>query len=218
MKVTVPTSYADISVKQYKRLQEQWDDSQTNWERMVTCIAVMCDLRPSFVRNLAPEDIATLGEKLVWVMSGDTRDHELIPRFTLNGTDYGFVPDWSQLSTGEFIDLETCGKNGYYNHLEEVMAIMYRRVTVSDGEHYKIEPYTPTERKSQAMQDAPMDVVMGAMGFFLTIGRQLANDTLNSFKAQEAQARLQKSGGGIKPFTTWLMGMFSKYKRSLNCR
>ena len=51
MKVTVPTSYADVTVKKYKRLQDEWDDAQSKWERMVTCIAVMCDLRKSFVRN-----------------------------------------------------------------------------------------------------------------------------------------------------------------------
>lgn len=212
MKVTVPTSYADVSVKKYKRLQDQWDDSQTKWERMVTCIAVMCDLRPAFVRNLPPEDIASLGEKLVWLMSGDKRDHELIPRFTLNGTEYGFVPDWSKLSTGEFIDLETCGKNGYYKHLEEVMAVMYRRVSVSNGDYYEIEPYTPTERKSQAMEHAPMDVVMGAMAFFLTIGKQLASDTLNSFREAEAKAHSAKNGVGIRRCITWLTGMFSKSK------
>jgi hypothetical protein len=212
MKVLVPTDYSDITIEHYKRLQDQWDKTENALERMLACISVLCDIPLHQVRQLPGEDIETLGKKLVWILDGQSRKHTLVPRFNMDGVEYGFVPDWSELTAGEFIDLEAYGSKGYYENLEGVMSIMYRRIVASTGDFYQIEPYKPTERKKKAMLECPMNVPMGAMGFFLTIGKQLASDTLNSFREADQAAHWLKSGVGIKRYTTSLMGMFSKSK------
>lgn len=212
MKVLIPQDYSDITVDEWQRLEKEWAKGGTPLQKTAQCIEVLCGLTANQVKQIASADWNRLMKELDWVMSGEQRDHEVVPRFTIEGVEYGFVPDWSQVTTGEFIDLETFAGLGFTDHLPSVMAVCYRRITAQSGQFYEVEPYTPTERKTNEMKGAPMDAAMGAMVFFLTTARGLANDTLNSLR-EDRQTRWAKSGVGIRRFIVWLTAMFSKSKR-----
>ena len=190
MKITIPESYAELSVGQFKELNGAWTGKGDEMARALACIKITCNLSEQQIRLLSDKDVKQVIAHLQWLLNPDEQqDHPLIPTFYLDGTEYGFVPDWTQLSIGEMIDLETFAKEGFYETLEKTMAVMYRRVTRRVGSLYEIEAYQPSKFKDGVMQAAPMSAAMGAMLFFSRIGRRLAHDTLNYLKAEAADQR-----------------------------
>ena len=185
MKILVPESYDEITVDQFKRLNDAWTAEGDQMDRALACIRITCDLTEEQIRLLSEEDVMKVVGHLQWLLNPDEQQtHPVVPRFHLHGAEFGFVPDWSKLTLGEMIDLETFAKQGFYAMLERSMAVMYRRVTRSVGDLYDIEAYQPSEVKVAEMKEAPMSAAMGAMLFFSRIGRRLANDTISYLKAE----------------------------------
>jgi hypothetical protein len=211
--VSVPNDYSSVTVAQWKQLEREWSNCRTDKQKTAKAVQVLAGLDEAQVAALTAAQFNKIVSHLEWVMDAHERDHELVPRFTLKGVPYGFIPDWDSLSTGEFIDLETYSVKGMGDHLPQVMAVMFRRITEDNGEWYEIEPYSPSDRKTGVMKDAPMDAVMGALGFFLTTGRGLAIDSHLYGQKVARLRRSDQSGGGIRRFTRWLKGMFSKSKK-----
>ena len=104
--------------------------------------------------------------------------------FKFKNEEYGFCPNLSNISTGEYIDLESFCKEPVEN-LHVIMSILYRRVSFKRGERYSIEDYNPDEFKEELFKDCPMDIALSCLGFFLTLGSDLARISRNYLKAQE---------------------------------
>ena len=98
--------------------------------------------------------------------------------------EYGFVPNLSGISTGEYIDLENYCKNPIEN-LHIIMSILYRKVTFKRNERYTIESYNPDEFKEEIFKECPMDIALSSLGFFLTLGERLAMTSRSFLKQQE---------------------------------
>lgn len=187
MRILVPESYSELSVGQFKQLNDAWTAGGDETDRALACIRITCNLSEEEVRSLSEETVMKVVGHLQWLLNPDEQQtHPIVPRFHMGNAEYGFIPDWSKLSLGEMIDLESYAKQGFYETLERSMSVMYRRVTRSVGDLYDIEAYLPSETKAAEMKDAPMDAAMGAMLFFSRIGRRLANDTINYLREEAA--------------------------------
>ena len=103
--------------------------------------------------------------------------------FIFNGEEYGFCPNLSNITTGEYIDLETYCKEPIEN-LHTIMSILYRPISFKRGERYAIESYNPDEFKEELFKDFPMDIALNSLGFFLTLGERLARTSVSYLKAQ----------------------------------
>lgn len=91
-------------------------------------------------------------------------NHELISRFKYKGIEYGFIPDMTNLSLGEYIDLNT-----YSNTNADTikwLSILYRPIKYSQNKLYSIEEYTG---KVYPFKDIDVRVLLGAQCFFLSI-------------------------------------------------
>ena len=104
--------------------------------------------------------------------------------FTFNDEEYGFCPNLSNITTGEYIDLESYCKEPVEN-LHIIMSILYRKINFSRGDRYSIEEYNPDEFKEEIFKDCPMDIALSSLGFFLTLGSDLAMISHNYLVAQE---------------------------------
>ena len=69
------------------------------------------------------------------------------------------------------------------------MSILYRKITFKRNERYAIEDYNPDEFKEELFKDCPMDIALNSLGFFLTLGKELAWISHNYLKAQEMKAQ-----------------------------
>jgi len=93
--------------------------------------------------------------------------------FKLNKVDYGFIPNLDNITAKEWMDLQLYPLNKTET-LHKLMAILFRPITKKDSfGNYKIESYNGTNERAELFKYMPMNVVNGAIIFFLTLQKQL---------------------------------------------
>ena len=102
-------------------------------------IKALSDIPEKLIKELSIENVAIILSHLSNVK--DDADNSLQKIIKIDGVEYGFHPELSDLTLGEYADLETFLKNGINNHLPEVMAVLYRPITEKKNDVYTIEAY-----------------------------------------------------------------------------
>lgn len=102
-----------------------------------------------------------------------------IDRFTIDGVDYGFFPDWKELTYAEYVDMDTIStkkSDEVLDLLHVLAAVMYRPIVEEKGKHeFKIEKYdTETVKDRSELFKKKMDVsiILGAQFFFINFGKK----------------------------------------------
>ena len=166
-------------------------------------------------------DIEKATTKIAWLLNEPdpfALKMELKQRVTIEGRTYAFIPDWTKLTVAEFADMETYCNKGLFDHLEKIMAVMYRPIAAEEFDMYDLEPYTASKQRQALMLQCPMDVCVSAVVFFCNIQKALATTTQAYSKNQGTEKTIRpkawrRNGGGIKSFTGWLMGTLRKWNR-----
>jgi hypothetical protein len=109
---------------------------------------------------------------------------KFIDRFTLNGVEYGFIPDWKDLTFAEFADLDTLSTkkaDEILDNLHIIAAIMFRPITdINNNNIYKIEKYnidTMKERAQLFKKELDIKYVLGAQFFFINFANKFLNSS-----------------------------------------
>ena len=185
LKLTVPEGYEDIDVSQYKALQEILKDKTISDADMpLRILAALCNISIQDIKQIEYDDVEKLMRYVAWLHEEpDVRPtkNELVKNFTMGNVEFGFIPDWTKLTLGEFADLETYSQDTYGN-LEKILAVLYRPIEKKKGDSYTIEPYNPSHDKQQCMLKCKMDIAIGALVFFYHIGRAFLRDTQRSLQ------------------------------------
>jgi hypothetical protein len=112
---------------------------------------------------------------------------KFVDRFELDGVQYGFFPNWRDLTFAEFIDLDTISnkkEDELLDMLHILAAIMYRPIVEELSEHnFKIEEYDIPKMKERAeLFKKRLDVryVIGAQFFFIKFAKTFSNFILPS--------------------------------------
>ena len=93
---------------------------------------------------------------------------------------YSIIPDMSNMTTGEFVDLENYTENAVDN-LHNIMSILYRKRKgkIDRWGRYNVEDYEPTIEKKEKMLKLPMDIAFGCLNFFFHLENKLLTDSVN---------------------------------------
>ncbi len=178
MKINVPDSLADISVKQYKLLAEiEFKEDSTEW--IIESISLLCGLTKEQVGTLTMPEVEKISTVISRLNNADENNQQLQTKIKYKGKKYGFHPNLSKLTVGEFADLETYCGGGFFNNLNEILSILYRPIKTEGGDFYTIEKYKGDVFPNY-WDNLKMDVVLGAVNFFLSIGVALTKDSANS--------------------------------------
>lgn len=177
MKLQVPTSWKDISVKQFQDYTGASELAKDTEEKVVAALTILCGMQEEDVHRLTAKDMMRLMQLLSFIESDPAKDTELVQRFTLHDIEFGFIPNWTRLTLGEYVDLETyTSQHNFVTHLHKAMALMYRPITATSLHQYEIAPYEPNQIMQRAMEEAPMNVAVSAVVFFYNIARAFASD------------------------------------------
>lgn len=125
--------------------------------------------------------------------------------YTHNDIEYGFIPDFENITIGEYSALETYLKEPQKN-AANILSILYRPIEYRKGEKYNIEPYN-SDKDTSFYWSFPSELYTESIVFFYNLGNELAKDTLRCFSQEhqiQKQLTLVKSGGGIKHLTRML--------------
>tara|TARA_R110001592_G_scaffold21695_2_gene87243 strand:+ start:2710 stop:3240 length:531 start_codon:yes stop_codon:yes gene_type:complete len=175
MKITVPTTLADISVKQWIKLSKTDD--------VVKRVSILCGVTKKTVKSMTIESMETVNALLEEMEDPSATEFELHPVIELNNIKYGLHPNLSELTVGEFADLETACEDSETNLLQ-ILSILYRPITEQSKDFYKIQPYSGKENK-KIFNELKMDKVFSMLAFFLNIGLIFMKDSVQSLEVVE---------------------------------
>ena len=214
IKITIPTSLKDITLRQYKRFLKVQKEIDNDLALNSKMIEIFCNIKLEKVMLLKLNDTNQIIEMITKTFE---QKPSLVSKFKLNGIEYGFHPQLDDLTLGEYIDLDNF--IGDWDNMEKAMNVLYRPVIVKLKEKYSIEEYrVGTESE---LLDMPMDAVMSSVFFLWNLGLELSTVMTNYLDNQNNEAltqflNSQENGGGINQFMDSLKVTLQDLKISLN--
>lgn len=211
MRIEVPTSLEHITIKQFLKWKHATENSSEEFLPF-QLISIFCNIELNEVIKIPLkqfEDIIfTIGKALE-----ETPKH--VQRFMMNGVEYGFIPNFDNVSTAEYVDLDT-----YIDtDVLKAMMVMYRPINQTFGKDlYNIKEYNGTDG-FEIMNDAPASVFLGAKVFFWNLGTDLKNYIpryLERVTTEEEKIILEKNGVGISQLTQLLEGIDLNTNKSMD--
>ena len=224
--VKYPESWKDVKYSQYMQYHKMlspYEGTDTYEKKNLELAALhFCDIPTDLLYNL-PKDTFDKAVASISNLIGSNKQ-PLVKTFEVENTKYGFIPALDEMTYGEYLDLVEYFKNPT-EFAPIIMSILYRPITKQLGDSYTIEPYSGTsENKIEFFRHIlTMDVVFGAMSFFLDLQRDLMDATLTYLmqmvktlkdpKALTVLQDLQKNGVDIIQLQSLLRMMLQNLTR-----
>jgi hypothetical protein len=194
--LTVPTDWSSVTLKKYLTLQKDMknyvDDEEAQTALM---LSHLCGLDAEYINSLSIEDYNQVRTALEGFVNNTEYPLQKIIR--IDGKEYGFEPNLSQMSYGAYVDISKFGQLTIDDNWPKIMSILYRPVVDKKGDMYTIETYKGNI-DDKLFLSVNMDVQFGALFFFVNLLMDLLNATLKSLKVEglppNIKSILEKSG------------------------
>ena len=214
IEITVPTSLNEITLEQYQKFLKIAEENPEGNFLNAKMIEIFCGIPLSDSYKLKMSSVSAIIDILNDILSV-TPNH--VEKFTLNGVQYGFIPDLDEMSLGQYIDLDNNIIS--WAEMHKAMNVLYRPIKIKKGDKYSIEDYDVSN--PEALKDMPLDAAIGAVFFFLNLGLELSKHTilysnLEEMEDIQEQLILEENGVGINHFMLSLEEMLQGLKISLN--
>ena len=169
LEINIPTELSDITLRQYQKFLKTQEQVKSMTELQCIMIEIFCNLRPDMAKLMNFNQVEKITAELT-AMFNDTPP--LVQRFTMNGVEYGFIPELDDMTLGEYIDLDTYISD--IDSLQVAMNVLYRPIVHKHKHKYTIKDYDPTTKN--AMLNMPLDAVLSSMFFFSEFRNGLINN------------------------------------------
>ncbi len=193
-------SWEDVTLEKFMQLS--LDTEKTTTQEVEETIAILSDLPRKLIKELSLRDVSNLFEK---VSSIEMQTEGLLTKIIeIDGIEYGMHPDLSEITLGEYADIETFINLGLQKHLPEIMAILFRPVIDKENDAYAIESYNgKITTRAEKMKKMNAEQVQSVLVFFWTFVRvfmailplSLMEEARNKVKNLQTKD-LRKSGVG----------------------
>ena len=192
IELTIPTTLNDIKLAQYQKFLSIAKDNEEGEFLQQKMVQLFCGIDLKDVASIRYKDVTEITANINNLF---TKENQFIQRFKMGGVEFGFIPNLDEMSTGEYMDLDTYITD--WDTMHNAMAVLYRPIVNKLGNKYQIEEYKGSVTYADVMRHAPLDVVLGAMVFFYNLGNDLLKSTVNYLeKNQEVQDILNKHNLG----------------------
>jgi len=207
--INVPESLNEITLYQYQKFEKLIQNNDASHFVNQKTIEIFCDIE---LKDVARIKVADTDSLLVHLNTLLQTKPKLTRTFKLGIYEFGFIPKIEDITSGEFIDLETY--LGDTETLHKAMAVLFRPIKNKVKDLYTIEDYEAADKYSEVLKYMPLDIALGSMLFFWTLlsdcGNALSHYIQNEVEQSEAAKQvLEKNGVGINQFTQQLKGIFS---------
>lgn len=210
--IEIPTSWNDVTLKQYLALQADLEAYRDDDEAQAALMLYhLCGLDAEYLKKLSAESYNKVRSKLNEFISPESI--ELQQLVTIDGIEYGFEPNLSKMSYGAYADITKWDTIAIDKNWAKVMSILYRPVTKKQKERYDIETYDGNIDETKWL-DVNMEVHWGALFFFVRLQMDLLKGILKSLKAEELhpsmKSILARSGELMQQSLSWPMANLKK--------
>ena len=207
MQLSLPAEFSDLTLKGLMTIQGT--DDPVQW------VSTCGNVTPQYVKKMPVILFDKAKDHLQKIMDAETALHPLTIKH--NGIEYGFIPSWSEFTTGEWIDIEIFADD-FWNNADKIMSLLYRPITRQFGKRYEIEDYTAKEDR-EIFHDVSASYFAGAMLFFCNSRTKRLKDLRRSLSMiAEAGMKSAQNGDGMTTFSTSPVNRFLKWMRSHGSR
>ena len=214
--IKIPETLNEITLYQYQRFEKLIANNEPSEFVNQKTIEIFCNVELKDVARIRIVDVSDILAHLNNLLQ---QKPKLTQTFKLGIYEFGFISKLEDMTSGEFIDLETYLSNTETMH--KAMAVLYRPIKSKVKDLYTIEDYEGSDKYAEVLKYMPLDIALGSMLFFY----HLHNDCVNGLKdyiqseveqSEQLNKLLEKNGGGISRFTQQLEEIFSTLKLSQN--
>ena len=156
-------SWSDVTLEKFAKLTELSKGSKAK-EAEETLVA-LSDMPRKLIKELSLKDVSIILGKMAELQG----EQETILKkiIEIDGIQYGMHPDLSEITLGEFADIETFIKEGIENNLPELMAVLFRPIVEMKNDVYDIEGYDGKIKiRAETMKKMSAEQVQSALVFF----------------------------------------------------
>jgi hypothetical protein len=209
VEIDIPSDLSEVTLAQYQAFAKVHDNGDNSEFMRQKIVSIFCKIPLSQVLKIKQTSVDEIAEHFEKQFK---KQYKLKQRFELGGKEFGFIPSLEDMTSGEFIDLDTNISD--WQNMHKAMAVLYRPITSSNKlGQYQIEEYEGTVNYADVMKFAPLDAVLSAVVFFYHLGMELLNATLNYIQ-EEGTDLLKKNnsendGDGINQSMQQLKEMSS---------
>lgn len=203
IEITVPNDFSAVTLKQYIQFQKDMDANEGDTEAQDAYLVYnLTGMTPDMVKELDAQTISGIRSDLTKLL-GKT-DYDIQRLITIDGVEYGFEPNLSQMPYGAYLDISSFNNIQLDDNWPTILSILYRPVTKKVGALYEIETYkAPEPWDDDKWWEVGMDFHFGCFFFFIRLYKDLVKGTLNSLKNQEGispsiKSILEESGEAIQ--------------------
>ena len=140
IKLEVPNNWSAVTLKQYLALRKDMESYSDNEEAIFACLLHhLCEFPVEYLEQM---DINTYLSIKGAVTKFFTNIDLPLKRFiTIDGVEYGFEPNLSEMAYGAYVDISKYESIAIDEKWAEIMSILYRPVTQKLGALYDIKTY-----------------------------------------------------------------------------
>jgi hypothetical protein len=182
LEIKVPQNWNDVTLEKYLKYYKSIKpyEGLEDFESKIIENAVyhLCGVQADVLNKLPIDVFQEISNDMRNLLnSGKTQ--ELALSFVIGDTKYGFITNIDQMTYGEYVDLVTYSKDVYEN-AALMCSILYRPILEERNNKYTIADYKGTNEEQIELfyKKLTMDIVFGALGFFLRLQKDLLNSTL----------------------------------------
>jgi len=206
--INCPKSWADVRLEDYmqfnRQLKPYFNTDKFTEKAVLFAIFNFSDITEDEYRDLPESTFSALEKQMLELLN--KTDMPLVKSFESNGVKYGFIPNLDDMSYGEYLDLVSYTSKDIWENITTVMSILYRPITKNMLNAYAVEKYSGTKQETidLFLNVLTMDIVLGAISFFLHLQKELKNAILtytmemlmmsNNPKISAARQDLLKNG------------------------
>jgi hypothetical protein len=214
IKIVVPNSWSAVTLDQYLALKKDMDVYKDEPDALVAVLFHhLCKLPLEYLQQLDINTFIAIKSDLAGFFSKS--EYPLKRFLTIDGEEYGFEPNLSQMAYGAYTDIAKYETLEINDKWAEIMSILYRPVVKKQGALYDIRAYDGN-LYADKFKKVGMDTHFGALFFLINLLKDLQNATLKSLMPDyreipsQLKSILLRSGEITLPFSNLPEGMFSK--------
>lgn len=171
-----------LTVEKYQKIMK----NPVKYNNQTELLALYLDITADELRDLPVEQIrfveAALSQHLMKPLTDD-----IIFTFQYEGVTYGLENDWSNMSWGQWIDLEVYSQSDkIYDNLHKILALLYRPIQIEKGTKYSLTKFKSSEvdERAEIMKHVDIIIWYSVSTFFLHILNEYTTRINTSLKVK----------------------------------
>tara|TARA_R110000751_G_scaffold99420_2_gene192930 strand:+ start:676 stop:1362 length:687 start_codon:yes stop_codon:yes gene_type:complete len=203
IEVKVPENLSEITLGQYQKYLKIQDGDNDEMMIAQKMIEIFRNVELKYVTKMRWKDVQEITLTLSNMFDEDSKFTKM---FTLDQVQYGFIPNLDEITFGEFVDLDTYLQD--WQQMDKAMSVLFRPVDINVRGRYNIKEYDGT--MNEHLKDMPLSIALGAVFFFLNLGKELSQVMMDYLDKGVLKDHLQvkeglmQNGIGIHHFTQQL--------------